>query len=204
MALPRGTKPVTLAKLALCTGMAFVSCGAVSGTEAPAVTAIHPPGTTVAPNGAIVLGPWGHRKVYAPLDRIIVPKHFLGAWADAEEGCDATPPPTPTGQSTEGTKMVIADTYIVASKGRLSYLGAYLAAEGRVSFKRYKSDKPIRLSARKYRNSQFILLWLHQPDKNKTGYILLRTTPESMVVEHSGNGYAYKKLARYFLSADAG
>ncbi|NJS13398.1 MAG: hypothetical protein HC788_00930 [Sphingopyxis sp.] len=67
----------------------------------------HPAGTVVGPRGAIIFDPAGNRKTYLPVAQIMVPKQFLGAWAAAEEGYDATPMPVIGEKQTEGTKTVI-------------------------------------------------------------------------------------------------
>jgi hypothetical protein len=159
------------------------------GDSPDALPAKHANSTTVGSNGVIVLGPWDHRKAYVPLDAIIVPKHFLGAWADAEEGCDATPVPTAADETTEGTKIVISESHITGQKGRAVYLGSYVEAERHVPFKRATGDKPIALSAHKFRNSNSITLWLQRPGQEGTSYVFLQTTPELMTIKYSENGY---------------
>jgi hypothetical protein len=58
-----------------------------AATTAPTPIRADPDAGNISdPTDIVVLGPLGERRAYAPLDTVMIPRHFFGAWAEAEEG----------------------------------------------------------------------------------------------------------------------
>lgn len=163
--------------------------------------AAHPLGSTVGSTGLVIFGPWGFRKAYVPLDGLIVPKHFLGAWAPAEDGCDMSPVPTVGEEKTESRKLVLTATHLIGREGKRPFLRSYIEVERRVSTAMIGKRKPIALPARQFAQSKTITLMLAQPGSGETTFLTLRASSEPMTIEYSENGHKFRKLVQCYLGA---
>lgn len=163
----------------------------------------HPAGTDVVPSGAIIFGPVGNRKTYLPVVQIMVPQQFLGAWAAAEEGCDAKPVPVVGDKQTEGTKMVVTDTHIITHNGQVHYLGAYIEAKKRADLARAGRAHRSALPSKRLLKSDQVTFWVRWPNVDETGYVTLQKSAQPMTIEYSENGLPAINMVRCFLNVQA-
>jgi hypothetical protein len=151
-------------------------------------------------NGVIQIPMDGKRISLAPVDKVTVPERFRGAWAEAIEGCDATTVPTSADERTEGKKLVVLETQLIDSNGRLAVVGTYVQAKGRMTHTRIAGRKPVTVPYRKLtRDSQITLKVVGMID-GATNYLTFRKHNESMMIEYSENGRAFVPLVRCFLA----
>lgn len=147
--------------------------------------------------GIIVLGSWGSRRAYAPLNRIIVPKDFLGMWSVAELGCDESPAPTLADNRAANGRIIITSAEIVTQIGRASYRGAYVLAEGSVTLARAKQRKQVKLSAGKFRHTHHIILMASFPKKgDNVDLFTFERSEEPMQMSITANNQNALKLVR--------
>lgn len=132
--------------------------------------------------GLVVVGPWGQRRAYLPLDAARIPRIYRGTWTVVHEPCSDAAPQLGSAARTANGTLVIEGDQLLTRKGLLRVTGIYGHAPKSITPAMISRGRPIRLATARFARGPEILIVYAQEGAVEMGYAQLFLSERAQVL----------------------